>query len=38
MGLTTEYPAPETYTLRIRIRGYAVELDHPSPRFFEVCG
>ena len=32
-GLTTEYPS---YTLRIR--GYAVELDHPSPRFFEVCG
>ena len=37
-GLTTEYPAPEIYSLRIRIRGYAVELDHPSPRFFEVCG
>ena len=37
-GLTTEYPAPEIYSLCIRIRGYAVELDHPSPRFFEVCG
>ena len=37
-ALTTEYPAPKIYSLRIRIRGYAVELDHPSPRLFEVCG
>ena len=33
-SLTTECPAPEIYSLRIRIRGYAVEVDHPSPRFF----
>ena len=35
-GVTTEYSAPETYTLRIR--GYAVELDHPSPEFLECVG
>ena len=35
------YRIPRTrnlYSAYPRIRGYAVELDHPSPRFFEVCG
>ena len=34
------YRIPRTrnlYSAYPRIRGYAVELNHPSPRFFEVC-